>query len=150
MKQITIKGTAVDERFMPSYAHEGDAGLDLKATCSLTLKKGERALVGTGLRLALEEGTVGFVCPRSGLAVKHGLTVLNAPGVVDASYRGEIKVPLINLGDEEIHIKEGDRIAQLVVLPFVSIKILSLSQEEFKGKELVTSRGTGGFGSTGV
>ncbi|HIY65701.1 MAG TPA: dUTP diphosphatase [Candidatus Agrococcus pullicola] len=128
---------------VPAYAHPGDAGADLCAAESAVLAPGERQLVGTGVRIALPSGYVGLVHPRSGLAVKHGVTVLNTPGTVDAGYRGEIKVILINLGAESFAIEPGDRIAQLIVqrverARFVQIETLPDS-----------ARGEGGFGSTG-
>ena len=101
---------------IPAYAHPGDAGADLVAVSDITLKPGERGLVGTGIAIALQDGYVAFVHPRSGLAAKHGVSIVNAPGTVDAGYRGEIKVCLINLDPHaEVTLKRGDRIAQLVV-----------------------------------
>ena len=129
----------------PVYAKPGDAGADLKAAADFVLLPGDRALVPTGLRVALPDGYALFVMPRSGLAAKHGVTVLNAPGVVDSGYRGEIFVPLINHDKEHaFEIKKGDRIAQLVVMAVPAVNFISVS-------ELPTSdRGEGGFGSTGV
>lgn len=129
---------------LPSYAHAGDAGLDLCADAALTLEPGARAAVPTGLRLRLPPGTEGQVRPRSGLALRHGLTVLNAPGTVDEGYRGEIKVILINLGSEPVTVTPGMRIAQLVIAP-----VLRVAAEEGP-VDGATERGTGGFGSTGV
>ena len=128
----------------PSYAHPGDAGADLCAADDLELAPFERALVPTGLAIALPEGHVGLIHPRSGLSSKHGITVVNAPGTIDAGYRGEIRVPLINLDpDSSYAIRRGDRIAQLVVAP-----VLHAEFEE--AEELSeTVRGAGGFGSTG-
>lgn len=129
----------------PGYARPGDAGADLRSTATVVLAPGERALLGTGVSIALPEGYAGFVMPRSGLAVSHGVTVLNAPGVIDAGYRGEIKVPLINTDRAEaFQVEAGDRIAQLVIAPvsravFVRVPRLPLSE-----------RGERGFGSTGV
>lgn len=129
---------------LPVYAHPGDAGADLVAAEAVRLEPGRRALVGTGVRIALPEGYVAFVVPRSGLAVKHGITVVNAPGTVDAGYRGEIKVILLNTDPEHAHdIAVGDRIAQLIVMPvprarFIPVETLPDS-----------ARGEGGFGSTG-
>jgi dUTP pyrophosphatase len=128
---------------LPTYATAGAAGMDLRAAESLTLKPGARALVATGLAMALPEHFEAQVRPRSGLAVKHGITVLNAPGTIDCDYRGEIKVPLINHGTEDFVIARGDRIAQLVVAP-VTIATL---QEVTNLDE--TPRGAGGFGSSG-
>ena len=134
---------AMDERDLPSYATSGSAGLDLRSSESLVLKSGSRALVGTGLAIALPESFEAQVRPRSGLAVKHGVTVLNAPGTIDADYRGEIKVPLINHGVEDFTIMRGDRIAQMVVAPVVqvSLKLVPTLDE--------TARGADGFGSSG-
>lgn len=129
---------------VPAYAHIGDAGADLCSTESVTLGPGERALVATGVRIALPLGYAAFVHPRSGLAARAGVTVLNAPGTIDAGYRGEIKVPLINLDPREGHdIAPGDRIAQLVVQRVVraEFRVVDALEE--------TIRGEGGFGSTG-
>lgn len=130
---------------VPGYAHPGDAGADIRSTEQLTLAPGERALVGTGIRLALPEGYAAFVVPRSGLAVKHGVTVLNSPGTIDAGYRGEVKVPLINHDvDTSFEIAPGDRIAQLIIMPVSQVNFVQTA-------ELSESiRGAGGFGSTGV
>lgn len=128
---------------LPAYATHGSAGLDLRAAETLTLKSGERALVPTGIAVALPQGFEAQVRPRSGLAVKHGVTVLNAPGTIDADYRGEIKVPLINHGAEDFVIARGDRIAQMVIAP---VTIASLSEVDRLEE---TERGSGGFGSSG-
>ncbi|MDX2375342.1 dUTP diphosphatase [Microbacterium sp. LRZ72] len=128
----------------PSYALPGDAGADLVAAEAVRLLPGQRALVGTGVRLALPDGYVGFVVPRSGLAARHGITVVNAPGTVDAGYRGEIKVSLLNTDAEQPYdITEGDRIAQLVVMPVARARFVPV--EELPGSD----RGASGFGSTG-
>ena len=131
---------------LPAYETEGAAGLDLRAAIAegLSLAPGERALVPTGLAMQLPTGFEGQVRPRSGLAVKHGVTVLNAPGTIDSDYRGEVKVPLINLGQEPFAIARGDRIAQMVIAP-VTRAVLT----EVAGLD-ATARGAGGFGSTGV
>lgn len=130
---------------VPAVAHPGDAGADLTSTEALTLLPGERATVGTGVAIALPDGYVAFVVPRSGLAAKHGITVVNSPGTVDAGYRGEIKVTLLNTDSHNSYeISHGDRIAQLIVLPFATahfVKVDELPESE---------RGEGGFGSTGV
>jgi dUTP pyrophosphatase len=128
---------------LPSYATTGAAGLDLRAAEALTLKPGARALVATGLAMALPEHYEGQVRPRSGLAVKHGVTVLNAPGTIDSDYRGEIKVPLINHGAEDVIIMRGDRIAQLVVAPVAQVELIETDSLD------ETPRGVGGFGSSG-
>lgn len=129
---------------LPFYAHPGDAGADLRSSEDLVLEPGERASVGTGVSLALPEGHVGFVVPRSGLAFTHGITIVNAPGTIDAGYRGEIRVALLNTDARESYsISAGDRIAQLVILPIVRARFTAVD-------ELPESvRGTGGFGSTG-
>ena len=131
---------------LPSYATIGSAGADLRAAVGtpLVIQPGERALVPTGIAIALPTNHEGQVRPRSGLAVKFGLTVLNAPGTIDADYRGEIMVPLINLGAEEFVVEHGLRIAQLVVAPF--------HQADFHVVDDLddTARGDGGFGSTGL
>ena len=129
---------------VPVYAHPGDAGADLVSTESVTLAPGQRALVGTGVRIALPEGYAAFVVPRSGLAAKHGITVVNSPGTVDAGYRGEIKVTLLNTdASTPYEIAPGDRIAQLIVMPVPRARFVPVD-------ELPDSaRGEGGFGSTG-
>ena len=133
---------AIDLPF-PSYATTGAAGMDLRSAEALTLKPGARALVATGIAIALPEHFEAQVRPRSGLAVKHGVTVLNSPGTIDADYRGEIKVPLINLGTEDFIIARGDRIAQMVVAPVTTAELLEVAD---LGETL---RGAGGFGSSG-
>lgn len=129
----------------PEYATEQSAGMDLKAniTESIVLKPLGRAMVPTGLYIALEEGYEAQVRPRSGLAAKYGITVLNAPGTIDADYRGEVKVILANLSDEEFTVNPGERIAQMVVAKY--------AQVEWEEVEVLdeTGRGEGGFGSTG-
>lgn len=129
---------------LPAYAHPGDAGADLKATDAVTLAPGERAVVGTGVSIALPDGFVAFVVPRSGLASKHGITVVNAPGTVDAGYRGEIKVTLLNTDTSaEYAIAAGDRIAQLIVMPVSKARFVPV--DTLPG----SLRGEQGFGSTG-
>lgn len=131
---------------LPAYESAGAAGMDLRAALDtpLILPPGGRALVPTGLALALPDGFEGQVRPRSGLAVKHGVTVLNAPGTVDSDYRGEVKVALVNHGGEPFAIGRGDRIAQLVVAPVIrAVLVEAAGLDE-------TARGEGGFGSTGV
>ena len=129
---------------LPAYAHPGDAGADLLTTVDVTLRPGERAMVPTGIALALPEGYVALVHPRSGLAAKHGLSIVNAPGTIDAGYRGEIKVMLINHDPAEpIELRRGDRIAQVVVQRFEQARFVEVT-------ELADStRGSGGYGSTG-
>ena len=129
---------------VPSYAHPGDAGADLVSTDELVLDPGQRATVGTGVSIALPDGYVAFVVPRSGLAAKHGITVVNSPGTVDAGYRGEIRVTLLNTDSSESYsIAVGDRIAQLIVMPVARARFIPV--ETLPGSH----RGTGGFGSTG-
>ncbi|MGN6780995.1 MAG: dUTP diphosphatase [Marmoricola sp.] len=129
---------------VPSYAHPGDAGADLCTAVDVTLAPGERALVPTGVALALPEGYVGLVHPRSGLAHRHGLSIVNAPGTVDAGYRGEIKVCLINLdASQPVSLERGDRIAQLVVQRVEQVRFVEV--DELEG----SARGDGGYGSTG-
>lgn len=129
---------------LPVYAHPGDAGADLKSTEDLTLEPGERAVIGTGVSIALPDGFVAFVVPRSGLAAKHGITVVNAPGTVDAGYRGEIRVTLLNTDSREAYsISAGDRIAQMIVMPVSKARFVPV--DTLPG----SLRGAGGFGSTG-
>lgn len=129
---------------VPVYAHPGDAGADLVATESAHLEPGERALIGTGVRIALPDGYVAFVVPRSGLAAKHGITVLNSPGTVDAGYRGEIKVTLLNTdAANAFDVAPGDRIAQLIIMALPRVTFLPVETLPD------SARGEGGFGSTG-
>lgn len=127
----------------PAYAHPGDAGADLYARSEVTLAPGERALVPTGVAIALPAGTVGLVHPRSGLAARHGIGMVNAPGVIDAGYRGELQVLLVNHGSEPVTLARGDRIAQLLVQ--------RVERARFHEVEVLpgSDRGEGGFGSTG-
>ncbi|MDX1511723.1 MAG: dUTP diphosphatase [Nitriliruptorales bacterium] len=129
---------------VPAYAHPGDAGLDLSASEACELAPGERMAVGTGLAVAIPEGFVGLVHPRSGLALRHGLTVANAPGTIDAGYRGELKVLLVNLGAEPVSIAPGDRVAQLLIQPVAHARVVLRESLDD------SVRGEGGFGSTGV
>ena len=128
---------------LPAYETAGAAGMDLRAAEAVTIPPGARHLVPTGLSIALPEGFEAQVRPRSGLAVKHGVTVLNAPGTIDCDYRGEVKVPLVNHGQEDFIIARGDRIAQMVIAPISRIiwsEMAALDE---------TARGAGGFGSSG-
>ena len=131
---------------LPAYETAGSAGMDLRAAVDapLTLHPGERALVPTGLVFELPEGYEAQVRPRSGLAFKHGITCLNTPGTIDSDYRGEVKVLLVNLGEDAFDIGRGMRIAQMVVAPVVQVRI------EERGLASETGRGAGGFGSTGT
>lgn len=128
----------------PSYAHPGDAGADLVSTVDVTLRPGERAMVPTGIALALPEGYVALVHPRSGLAARHGLSIVNTPGTIDAGYRGEVKVMLINHDPvSTVELRRGDRIAQLVVQRFERARFVEVAQLPD------SARGEGGYGSTG-
>lgn len=131
---------------LPSYQTEGSAGMDLRAAVDepITLSPGERELVPTGLVVEIPAGHEGQVRTRSGLAVHDGLAALNSPGTVDADYRGEIRVILINLGSEPVTIARGDRIAQLVVTPVTRVRVEEVAETA------PTERGAGGFGSTGI
>jgi dUTP pyrophosphatase len=129
---------------IPSYAHPGDAGADLLSSEQVVLEPGERATVGTGVSIALPNGFVAFVVPRSGLAAKHGITIVNSPGTVDAGYRGEIRVTLLNTDRSEAYpVAIGDRIAQLIVMPVTRARFIPV--EKLPGSH----RGEAGFGSTG-
>jgi dUTP pyrophosphatase len=129
---------------LPNYASDGAAGMDICAAEGLTLKVGKRHAVATGFAFAIPAGFEIQVRPRSGLALKHGITCLNTPGTVDSDYRGEVKVILANLGDEDFAIARGDRIAQLVVAPVTHAAMVEVDALDD------TARGSGGFGSTGV
>lgn len=129
---------------VPQYAHPGDAGADLVANEAVVLEPGQRSTVGTGVSIALPDGYAAFVVPRSGLAMKHGITIVNSPGTVDAGYRGEIRVTLLNTDAAEAYsIAVGDRIAQLIVMPVARARFVSV--ETLPGSQ----RGASGFGSTG-
>ena len=132
------------EAQLPAYAHPGDAGMDVRSIENVTLAPGARALVRTGLVLELPPDAEAQVRPRSGLALKHGVTVLNAPGTIDSGYRGEVGVILVNLGAEPFVVEKGMKIAQLVVAPVAQAEIVEVSAVD------ATDRGAGGFGSTGV
>ena len=128
---------------LPARAHPGDAGVDLYAAEAVALAPGERATVPTGVAVAIPEGYAGLVAPRSGLAQRHGLGIVNAPGVVDAGYRGEIRVLLVNHGSEPVSLARGERIAQLLVIPVSTVGVVEVYQLP------PSERGAGGFGSTG-
>ena len=129
---------------LPAYARPDDAGLDLYAAEPVTLAPGARALVPTGIALAIPPGFAGFVLPRSGLALRHGVTLLNTPGLVDAGFRGEVKVLLVNHGDAPVSLSRGDRVAQLVVQRVEHVALAPVAELP------ESARGAGGFGSTGV
>lgn len=156
MKRITVKSASlvsmpenidvlITASHVPSYALPGDAGADLSSTQNLVLEPGQRAMVPTGVSLALPEGYAALVVPRSGLAARHGISIVNTPGIIDAGYRGEIKVMLLNTDREEsFTVKAGERIAQLVIIPVIRANFISV--ETLPSSE----RGEGGFGSTGM
>jgi dUTP pyrophosphatase len=127
---------------LPRQAYEGDAGLDLVACESTVLEPGERAIVPTGVAVEIPEGYAGFVQPRSGLAARHGIGIVNSPGLIDSGYRGEIRVVLLNTGREPFSVEAGMRIAQLVIAPVASVRLVEV--DELAASE----RGTQGFGSS--
>jgi dUTP pyrophosphatase len=129
---------------LPQYETAGSAGMDLRAASDFQLAPGDRCLVPTGIAIALPQNFEAQVRPRSGLAVKHGVTVLNSPGTIDWDYRGEIRVPVINLGKETFDIKRGDRIAQMIVAPVAQVALQEVETLD------ATARGDGGFGSSGA
>jgi dUTP pyrophosphatase len=128
---------------LPNRKHADDAGADLSSSETIDLKPGERHLVRTGIALQIPDGFLGYVVPRSGLAAKHGITIVNAPGLIDSGYRGEIMVCLLNTSDTTFHVETGDRIAQLVIQDYVPAVFVPSSDLDD------TDRGQGGFGSTG-
>jgi dUTP pyrophosphatase len=127
---------------LPRQAYEGDAGLDLVACESTVLEPGERAIVPTGVAVEIPEGYAGFVQPRSGLAARHGIGIVNSPGLIDSGYRGEVRVVLLNTGREPFSVEAGMRIAQLVIAPVASVRLVEV--DELAASE----RGTQGFGSS--
>lgn len=143
MIEIQIK--LLDEGLsMPRYQHKGDAGLDLPSRIDYVLEPGERAMIPTGIAVAIPSGYAGFVQPRSGLASRHGIALVNSPGLVDSGYRGEMAIIMINTDKHEaFHIKRGDRIAQLVIQRVEEATLIRVDELED------SSRGAGGFGSTG-
>lgn len=128
---------------LPKHQQEGDAGVDLHAREDIKIEAGEWKLVPTGVAMAVPEGYVGLIAPRSGLALRSGIGVVNGPGVLDSGYRGELKVILINHGQEEVTLERGERIAQLVVVPATEVELVEVDELPDSG------RGDGGFGSTG-
>ena len=145
-RKFTIPLQVLDERaVVPHGAYDGDAGVDLRALVDCELAPFERALVPTGLAIAIPRGYAGFVLPRSGTAIKQGLSLINTPGLIDSNYRGELKIAAVNLDPTEtIHISAGDRIAQLVIMGVETVSFdVRASLDE-------TDRGAGGFGSSGV
>ena len=145
MSSVQVLITRLDPELpLPRYAKGGDAGADIVSRIDITLAPGERALVPTGIAIALPDGYVALVHPRSGLAIKHGVTMVNAPGTVDAGYRGELQIILINHDrSESVSFKRGDRIAQLVIQKVERAEFVEVRDLPGSG------RGTGGFGSTG-
>ncbi len=134
-----------DDVTLPTYAYEGDAGLDLRSNEDVTLKPFERRLISTGLAVAIPDGFAGFVQPRSGMALKRGLSLANTPGLIDAHYRGELKIAAVNLdATEEVSITRGERIAQLVIQRVPTVRLVEVDQLDD------TDRGAGGFGSSGA
>jgi dUTP pyrophosphatase len=144
MKSLKVEIVADTPECVPTYATEHSAGMDLRAAVSCELAPGERLAVPTGIRIAVPPGFEAQVRPRSGLALNKGLSIPNAPGTIDADYRGEVKVILINLGSEPVSIEAGERIAQLVVAPVVRVE---WDHADALG---ASGRGEGGFGSTGT
>lgn len=146
MNEITVSVKRIDPTLdMPAYAYAGDAGLDLLAATDAVLAPFERMAIPCGIAMAIPSGYAGFVLPRSGLAAKHGVSIVNAPGLIDSGYRGELKVILVNLDkDNSFEVKHGDRIAQLVIMGVPSVTLEEVPELDD------TARGTGGFGSSGV
>lgn len=144
-KTITLKLKKLDEELpTPAYANPGDAGLDLYAAKDVTLQPGQRAMIPTGIAIAIPQGYAGFVQPRSGLAAKQGFSIVNTPGLIDSGYRGEIGVIGLNTDTKsEITIKRGDRVAQLVIQEVPVVELLEVNELD------ETERSSGGFGSTG-
>lgn len=143
---MTLKFKKINpDAIIPAYAHPSDAGMDIRSVEDLTIPAGKRALVHTGLVMALPPRYEAQVRPRSGLALKHGITVLNTPGTIDAGYRGEVGVILANFGDEDFKVSKGDKIAQVVIAPVMQPdEIVEIEEID------ETDRGAGGFGSTGI
>ena len=145
MSELNVSIKRLDpEVDLPTYAYEGDAGLDLRANESVEIPPHERVLISTGIAIALPDGYAGFVQPRSGMALKRGLSIANTPGLIDAHYRGEIKVIAVNLDPREtIRIERGERIAQLVIQQVPVVHLVEVDELD------ETDRGAGGFGSSG-
>ncbi|MCL2757557.1 MAG: dUTP diphosphatase [Coriobacteriia bacterium] len=144
-QEIIVKVKRIDTGLeLPAYAYPGDAGLDLRSAVDITLAPFERSLIPCGIAVAIPEGYAGFVMPRSGLAIRSGLSMANTPGLVDSQYRGELKAVAVNLdAHEPIVIKRGDRIAQLVILAHPVVELIEVDELD------ETERGSGGFGSSG-
>lgn len=146
MAAINVRIKRLDDTVeLPSYAYTGDAGLDLRANETVDIQPYERVLISTGLAIALPDGYAGFVQPRSGMALKQGLSIANTPGLIDAHYRGELKIIAVNLDAQNtIHIERGERIAQLVIQEVPVVTLVEVDELD------ETDRGVGGFGSSGV
>lgn len=147
MKKVLIKKLEHGQDLpLPNYETIASAGMDIRAALEtpITLKPGDRTLIPTGLKMALPEGYEAQIRPRSGLAIRNGITMLNTPGTIDADYRGEVKVIAINHGEEDFEIRHGDRIAQMVIAPVTQFPVVEVNELD------ETDRGEGGFGSTGV
>ena len=146
MPSVQVPVKILDEGLpRPSYAKPGDAGLDLRSTEDIVIEPGQRALIGTGIALAIPQGYAGFVQPRSGLAIKQGMTLVNTPGLIDSGYRGEIRIIALNTDkDRPINIKRGDRIAQIVIQEVPAVELVEV--EELSSSE----RADTGFGSSGL
>ncbi|MGD2100811.1 MAG: dUTP diphosphatase [Acidimicrobiia bacterium] len=141
---MQVSFTRLDKELpIPQAAHDGDAAVDLRARVAVTLEPGERVSVATGIAVAIPVGHAGLVLPRSGHAARHGVGVVNGPGLIDSGYRGEISVLLINHGDESVSFERGERIAQLAIVPIPNVEWAEVESLDD------TSRGSGGFGSTG-
>ena len=146
--QIPVVIATEDTALTPVYSSECAAGADLRSSEDVIIPAGERVLVKTGVSVIIPNGYVGLIHPRSGLALKHGITVLNTPGTIDSDYRGEIGVILYNTSKQDFSVVVGDRIAQIVFQPYVEAKFINAGVE--LPKDTRTTRGVGGFGSTGV
>jgi dUTP pyrophosphatase len=143
---MSLRMARLDERArLPTRAHDGDAGLDLYALEDAVLSPGARASVPTGIAVEISPGQAGLVLPRSGLAARHGISVVNGPGLIDPNYRGEIRIVLVNLGDEPFAGEPGDRIAQLLLVPYLTPAIIAVDELPPSGDD----RGELGFGSSG-
>ncbi|MBT7705911.1 dUTP diphosphatase [archaeon] len=145
MNQVKIKiKKLIPEAIIPNYSHDGDAGMDVYSTINFILKSRHRTAIPTGLSMEIPKGYEVQVRPKSGLAIKFGVTVLNTPGTIDSGYRGEVKVILVNHSSEDYEIKKGEKIAQIVLAKYETAQIVEA--EDLSG----TARGEGGFGSTGL
>lgn len=145
MGAVTIKVVRIDDDLaLPAYAKAGDAGLDLRSATDADIAPGHRFAIPCGIKIAIPEGHAGLVVPRSGLAFNHGITIVNAPGLIDSGFRGEIKVVLLNTDDAEtFHVSRGDRIAQLLIIEAPSVELIQVQELN------ETARGETGFGSSG-